>query len=177
MQRSLYLRGLRVVAAYFISLVLVVFGMSKVMGIQFILKEEHLKLPIGEAKGMLLVWAYFHYSYGYTAVVGGLQILAGVAILFSRTRLAGLLLALTLFSNIVLVNWFFGVEGAKIHATAELMIVLALLIPYAKPIYASLLKLSTKVEGRGTKLEGWLAAAFAIILLADSYVILKTVIS
>lgn len=122
--------ALKYVALYYVSLTLILFAISKFFGAQFEVSNFAEYTPLKDLTNRQLAWAYFGYSYHYNLFLGIIEFSAGVTILFKRTRLAGLLLALGTYSNVVLIDFEFGVNDAVQHATIELIIVLIWLFPY-----------------------------------------------
>lgn len=125
---------LQYIGIYLISFVLLSFGLSKFFGQQFVLTNYIEYVPLRYVDDYSLAWAFFERSYMYNFMIGLLEFATGVFILFRRTRLLGLLLALGIYVNIVMVDVFYGVKDAIIHASLELIVILLLLIPYFRAL-------------------------------------------
>lgn len=137
---------LKVVALYYVSGTLILFAIAKFFGAQF-QEVNFLKyIPLGELSNRQLAWAFFGRSYGYTLFLGLAEFIAAALLLFERTRLAGLLLALGIYTNVVLVDLEYEVNDAIQHATIELLIVLIWLFGYLQDLKRSFW------DGRGAPL-------------------------
>lgn len=125
---------IKYLALYYVSLTLILFAVSKFFGAQFSATNFVQYIPLGELSNRQLAWAFFGRSYNYNLFLGIIEFIAGSLILFHRTRLAGLLLALGIYTNIVLIDFEFEVNDAVQHATIEFIIVLIWLLPYLKDL-------------------------------------------
>ena len=122
--------GLKHIALYYVSATLILFAFSKFFNVQFQKINFVEYIPLKELTNRQLAWAFFGRSYNYNLFLGIVEFIAGSLLLFNRTRLAGLLIALGVYTNIILVDFLFGVNDAIQHATIEFIIVLIWLIPY-----------------------------------------------
>lgn len=128
------LRVLETLGIYFISLVMISFATPKFFNTQFQLFLHSGYMPFKEISSYTLAWSFLGYSYKYNLFLGMAEFTAGTLILFRRTRLMGLLLALALYTNIVIIDLEFQVVEAIVHAIVEFVIVILLLLPYAKDL-------------------------------------------
>ncbi|PIF31213.1 hypothetical protein CLU81_1698 [Flavobacterium sp. 9] len=92
---------------YAMSLDLIMFGFHKIEGLQMIVPLGILDTPFSSLSGETLVWAFFKYSYPFTVFIALLQILTAVLLLFSRTRLFGLILAVPMLVFITCLDIFY----------------------------------------------------------------------
>ena len=120
---------LKYLALYYLSYTLIVFAVSKFLCHQFRVTNFVEYTPLNELSKMQLAWAYFGKSSNYNLFLGIIEFITGTLILFKRTRLVGLLLALVLYANVVLIDFEFEVPALQ-HATLEFIIVLILLFSY-----------------------------------------------
>ena len=125
---------LKYVGLYYVSGTLILFAVSKFFGAQF--QEVYfLKyIPLGELSNRQLAWAFFGRAYAYTLCIGLVEFLAAGLMLFERTRLVGLLLAVGIYANVVVIDRVYEVNDAIQHATIELIIVLVWLFGYVKDL-------------------------------------------
>jgi len=121
---------LKYLAVYFVSFVLILFAVSKFLDAQFQVWNITQYTPLRQLGNMAVAWSFLGHSYYYNLFLGIAEFAAGVLILFQRTRLAGLLMALGIYINIVMVDIEFDVDAALGHAVLELALIIALLIPY-----------------------------------------------
>lgn len=83
------------------------FGWHKIEGLQMIVPLGMLDTPFSEFSGYNLVWAFFRYSYPFTVVIALLQITSALLLLFSRTRLLGIMIAIPMLVFITLLDIFY----------------------------------------------------------------------
>jgi hypothetical protein len=112
---------LRYAVAFDLSLI----GWQKIFNLQFFVPLGMLDLPFRSFSGEDLTWAYFGHSYAYRCVIGGLQIVGALLLLFHCTRLLGVLTLLPVMVNIVLIDYFYQLPvgvlwQALIHLTGLL---------------------------------------------------------
>lgn len=103
-----YMLWIRQLTAFFLALDLAMFGIQKIQKLQMLIPLGKLDEPFSSFSGYNLVWAFFHFSYGFTCVIASMQIVAAALILFSRTRLVGSLVALPMLVFISLMDFFYA---------------------------------------------------------------------
>lgn len=107
---------------YAIALDLIMFGFHKIEGLQMIVPLGLLDTPFSTLSGETLVWAFFKYSYPFTVFIALLQILTAVLLLFSRTRLFGLILSVPMLVFITCLDIFYHMPtGPLTHGIILLM--------------------------------------------------------
>jgi hypothetical protein len=89
---------------------------------------------IGDLRPFDLLWTTFGYGKPYQVFTGFFELTGGILILFRRTRIAGLLLIVSVMLNIILLNYTYQI-GVLITAFYVLLVALFLLAPYARRIY------------------------------------------
>jgi len=72
---------------------------------------------ISDLNGFMFTWLYYGYSREYALLIAGLQMLSGILILFKKTERLGIILFLSFMVNILLVNYFYEIDGAKSMST------------------------------------------------------------
>lgn len=102
--------------------------------------------PLVEISKLKHMWSFFGRSYNYNLFIGLVEFLIGGLILFNRTRLIGLLLALGLCINILILNIEFDVYFAVWHIAEDLIIVLILLLGYRKDVYKFFIELGGRMN-------------------------------
>lgn len=106
---------------YAFSLDYIMFGFHKIEGLQMIVPLGMLDEPFSSLSGETLLWAFFKYSYPFTVLIALMQILSGVLLLFSRTRLFGLIIAIVTLTFIMCLNIFYHMPpGVLVHSIALL---------------------------------------------------------
>jgi len=167
--------ALKYLGLYYLSYTLILFAISKFFGAQFWTQNFVEYIPLGELSNRQLAWAYFGRSYNYNLFIGIIEFIAGSLILFNRTRLIGLLLALGIYTNIVLIDFEFEINDAIQHATIEFIIVLIWLVPYRndlKKYFWDMAGTFTNSETKKNKLLS-LYLPITIILLSSSFAVYR----
>jgi len=104
---------LRVLCRYYIAYQMFSYAFAKIFKTQFDLGPIYLAdEPINHYNGFMLTWNYFGYSRTYSLILAGLQILIGLLLLFRKTIRTGVILFLSMITNIVLINYFYEIDGA-----------------------------------------------------------------
>jgi hypothetical protein len=102
--------ALRIWTGFFVFL----YGIAK--SVQFG-GTQSFDVSIKDATGMELMWAFFGATEEYPLIIGGLQVLGSVLLVFNRTKLLGALLLTPIFINIILLDILYGVHfGALLNA-------------------------------------------------------------
>lgn len=113
---------------YWLALDLSLFGWQKVFHLQMIVPLGLLDTPFSSLSGETLVWAFYRWSYPFTLFIAGLQLSCGCLLLFARTRLLALLMALPMLIHIIVMDYFYQMPvWVLLHAAALLMGVVSLL--------------------------------------------------
>jgi hypothetical protein len=131
---------------YFISLVLVAFAFPKFYNGQFQIFQHHGHVPLKEVSPFIHAWSFFGRSYAYNLFLGLAEFTAACFILFRRTRLIGLLIALARYINILFIDIVFEVSNAIGHVVVELLVILLLLRPYVKDLFQFLVRNSGRLN-------------------------------
>ncbi|MEN2412196.1 hypothetical protein [Flavobacterium mesophilum] len=107
---------------YAISLDLIMFGFHKIEGLQMMVPLGLLDTPFSTLSGETLVWAFFKFSYPFTVFIALLQIATAVLLLFSKTRLFGLILIVPMLVFITSLDVFYQMpSGPLLHGIILLM--------------------------------------------------------
>jgi len=111
---------------YYVGLMLISYGLSKVIQLQFPSNSYYRLLQTyGESSPMGLAWTFLGFSKGYNMFMGIAEILAGL-LLFRRTMTLGAIITLMTAMNVMAVNYFYDVP-VKIISTHLVIITLFLL--------------------------------------------------
>ena len=85
---------------------LVPYAMSKVAGLQFtIYPSSAFQQPLEELSGKRLTWAFLGYSYWFHVLLGFLELIPAIMLVFRRTYLLGAVILLPVMLNVVLINF------------------------------------------------------------------------
>lgn len=114
-----WVRGL---LAYGLALELCLVGWEKIFHLQFIIPIGKLDYPFSSLTRTDLLWAFFGRSYAFILVIGFIQIFGAVLLLFRRTRLVGVFIAIPVLLNIILLDIFYEIEPAPLTLAVTLLI-------------------------------------------------------
>lgn len=118
---------------YYVGLMLISYGMVKVVQLQFPSPTFYRLLePYGESSPMGLAWTFLGFSKGYNMFMGIAEVLAGL-LLFRRTLTFGTIITLMTALNVMMVNYFFDVP-VKILSTHLVIMTLFLLLRDIKKV-------------------------------------------
>ncbi|MDN3583388.1 hypothetical protein [Mucilaginibacter flavus] len=129
---------LRGTMRYFIAFEVSIYGFAKILQTQFAPAYSRQDVPVGMLSGFELTWNYFGYSYTFAVILGCIQIIGGIMLLFRRTTLVGVFTLLPVMVNIVFINMFYSIDaGAFINSliiSAGLVYLLLLHWPQLKTL-------------------------------------------
>lgn len=98
------------------------YGLSKVFKWQFYMPEPNtLYTPLGNLNKDIAYWSIIGSSYSFNLVIGLLECLGAVGLLFQKTRTLAIFLNLVILSHILLINFSFGIH-VKILTTLLLIL-------------------------------------------------------
>lgn len=112
---------------YFLAFIFFSYGIAKVLNLQFTSTYTRMDQTLGEANGFWLSWRFFDYSYPYKLFIGLGQVLASTLFLFRRTTTLAAIILLPIISNIVFVNFAFGI-GVTFFSACYLVFAIYLLL-------------------------------------------------
>ena len=111
---------------YYIALMLISYGMYKVIQLQFSPADVYrLEQMYGDSSPMGLAWTFLGLSKGYNMFMGIAELAAGL-LLFRRTVTVGAIITLMTTANVMAVNYFYDVP-VKIVSTHLVLLTLFLL--------------------------------------------------
>lgn len=126
----------RTISCYYLAFVLLKYGFDKVFKAQFYLPEPNiLYTPFGHLTKDTLYWSTLGTSHYYSVAMGLIELIVAVLILFKRTRVLGLLLALGVFINIVFINFGFDIS-VKTFSLFLVFTTLFAVFPYLSTLVA-----------------------------------------
>ncbi len=137
------------IGVYIISFVMISFAIIKFTGTQFQLSNHILYVPLNRLDKFWHAWSFFGRSYLYNVFIGVGELTVGLTILFTRTRLLGLLLAFVIYLNVIVIDFAFEV-GALWHAILEFIIILLLLQYYLGDLKKFFWDMGGKFKNIGT---------------------------
>ncbi len=127
--------GLRLFVAVYVGLIMVMYGMAKVLKTQFPYPPDaRLAQTYGESSPMGLLWTFMGYSYPYNLFTGLGEVVGGVLLMFRRTALLGALIVIGVMSNVVVLNFSYDVP-VKIYSTHLLFFAAFIAAPHVSRLY------------------------------------------
>ncbi len=137
---------LTVAIRYYVGLMLISYGMVKVIQLQFPYPGPYrLMSTYAESSPMGLAWTFLGFSKGYNLFMGIAELLAGL-LLFRRTMAFGAIITLMTAMNIMAVNYFYDIP-VKILSTHLVLMTLFLLAKDIKKLFLFFFtSISTKLE-------------------------------
>lgn len=135
---------------YYLAMQLLMYGFSKIFKWQFYLPEPNtLFTTLGNTSKDLLYWSTMGASRSYTMFTGIIEVLAGVLLLFKRTKLLGAVIAAAAMINIVMINFSFDIS-VKLYSCFLLLLCCIIIAPYSKKLFYFFV-LDKKFEGEERK--------------------------
>lgn len=165
---------LKYLGIYYLSAKMICFAIPKILFMQFRMFHWQSYVPLVETSKYHHMWSFFGRSYNYNLFIGLTEFLIGGLILFERTRLMALLLALGLCINILILNIEFDIYFAISHITVDLVITIILLSGYRNDLYKFFIKLGGKMDGTIIRPKSKFTKLFPyafLIILSVSYFI------
>ncbi|WP_139419569.1 hypothetical protein [Chryseobacterium mulctrae] len=99
------------VCVIYISVVLIKYGVDKIFKAQFPTPEPNILFTrFGNLDKDILFWSTIGTSKIYNNITGSVELLAGILLLFQRTRFLGLLLVIISFAQILIINISFDIS-------------------------------------------------------------------
>jgi hypothetical protein len=95
---------------YFCAFMLYMYGISKLLHLQFNMQSQLARQAVGSLTGYQLTWFYFGFSRVYASILGLTQVFGATLLLFRKTTLLGTLVMLPVIANILLINMFIMVN-------------------------------------------------------------------
>jgi hypothetical protein len=136
-KRTAYTRlesGLQIGLRYYLAFVMFGYGIDKLFLLQMPYPSlAQLHTPLGEFTPMRLTWMHIGYSAPYQFMGGFLETLGGALILFRRTKVLGGVLLLSVLTQVVMLNYFYGVP-VKIFSTLLLIMTIYILKDHLKAL-------------------------------------------
>ena len=148
------------------SFFLIIYGIGKLNQFE---GAKQIDVLISDASGAQIMWAFFGTTQAYPIIIGSLQIIGAILLIFNRTKLVSALLLTPLFLNIIALDILYGIDkGALLNAIIYQSIFLFIIIQQRgkiKLIFNTLILKKEETTTLGTKLIKFLIALFIAILL------------
>src|SRR5579872_366250 len=165
---------LRVGVRYGLAIVMLDYGIAKIINIQFPSPNlERLLEPYGDSSPQGLLWTFMGYSKPYTALAGAIETTGALLLLSRRTTLVGSLLLVISLTNVVALNFAYDVP-VKLYSTHLLILALFLVLPDAKRL-ASVLVSDRPIRTSPRAIVKWLLIGALLVMVTRNFLHLKTV--
>jgi len=161
---------------YFSAFMLYMYGMSKLVHLQFNMQTQLARQAVGSLNGYQLTWFYFGFSRAYAVILGLTQVFGATLLLFRKTTLLGALSMLPVMANILLINMFILVNDYGPYLIAGLIFTsLIMILLDQRAALISTLWTSQERESRGSlNTHRWIR--FIIVLAAITIMVSGAVI-
>jgi len=157
---------------YALAIGMTPYGISKIFKTQFVLSQS-LMLPttLERMSSKTLAWAFLGYSSWFEVLLGFLELIPALLLLFRRTALTGTILLLPITLNVYLINMALNLwDGTKVIALVLLVLNCLLLLFEWKKIRDIVLIVIGK---SGMKFTGWELAFNVLLLVCINYAFVK----
>ena len=118
------------IITFYVAHMISTYGAAKILKTQFQVPNYILESPINEVSGFWLTWTYFGYSSTMAYILGGMQILGCLLLIFRKTRLMATFILLPIMVNIDLIDHFFRISSLayynSLHYTFMLIFIMML---------------------------------------------------
>jgi hypothetical protein len=120
---------------YFLIWILLKYGLDKLFKYQFYLPEPNiLYSKVGDLDKDILFWSSMGSSYTYNILIGILEIVPALLMIFKRTQLVGFIMAIVVFTHVLIINISFDIS-VKAFSTFLLFTASYLISPYFVKIW------------------------------------------
>lgn len=167
-KRPRYMEWIRLLSAYLI----LTYGTRKLIGSgQFGSGSALSQRPVGSLNGYQLTWFFYGYSHAYGIILGLVQVVAGILLLFRRSALLGAAVLTPVMANILLINVFYRIAwGAEIVAAFLLASCLLLLWQERRALYGVFWSAEGDAARSASRTET-IAVVFVILVVAAEAVL------
>lgn len=113
---------------FIVSGSMIVYGISK--PVQFQSFKDAANLNVSE--GHKLMWTFYSYSLIYPIIIGVFEVVGGILLLFSRTRVLGCILLTVILSNIILQDYVYEITALNSAIYYQILILIILVSDFKK---------------------------------------------
>lgn len=158
---------LRAIARYWLAFSIASYGFAKILRTQFQESVTTRDELVGSLNGFQLTWNYFSYSYTFAVILGVIQILGSILLLFRRTTLLGCLILIPVMLNILLINLFYDIAfGAFVNSVLFTLGLCYLFFLYWPDIREILFK---PVPGTVPSKKPWLSYTLRFLVVGAAF--------
>jgi hypothetical protein len=130
----------KTIFAFYLSMILLRYGFDKIFLLQFPEPEPNLLFtPFGKLDRDILYWSVMGIGKGYSVFIGIAEILAGILLLFKKTRELGAFMAFMILLNVVAINVGFDIS-VKVFSSMLTLMALFLCFPVFELLFRHFIK-------------------------------------
>ncbi len=107
---------------------MIVYGLAKPF--QFHGFDKSVNSDLSE--GHKLMWTFYSYSLAYPIIIGVLEVLGGISLLFNRTRVFGCILLTIILSNIIIQDYIYSIMALQSAIYYQVLVFIILIFDYDK---------------------------------------------
>lgn len=150
-------------AIFTVSGLMFIYGISKPAQFSNVTNITNTQL----SEGHKLMWTFYSYTKEYPIIIGVIEIIGAITLLFNRTRIFGCILLSTVLINIILQDYFYDISALGVSIYLQILILLILIIDYKR-----LKEILTKLfEVKPKEKSNWILILVGFILAIFSYFI------
>jgi len=138
--RSRILLSVQTVIRYLLAFSMMPYGISKLANLQFQVSAWDYTRPLGEINGTTLTWAFLGYSPWFQFLLGVLETVPMLLLLFRRTWRLGALLMFPMALNVALTNYAMNLWQDTKKISLELLVLDLMLLAWCVPMFWSFLQ-------------------------------------
>lgn len=154
-----------------LALLISSYGFAKLLGNQLTTTMFQQDMRLADMEGGRLTWSYFAFAPLFVYLIGLIQILGAVLLLYRRTHLLALFVLMPVMLNILLINYFYKITtGALVNSvliTSGLLYLLLLHWAKLKEFFFQTVR--SIPTSRRTTLKQALRGAVLLLAFADSF--------
>ncbi|RYU94906.1 hypothetical protein [Emticicia agri] len=128
------------IITYYVAHKIATYGAAKLLKTQFQVPNFILESPVGELNGFWLTWTYFGYSQTFAFVLGTMQVVGSILLIFRKTRLLATFILLPILINIDFIDHFYHISPLAYYNSLHYTFILIFLmfLDIDKLVYAFL---------------------------------------
>lgn len=155
-----------------LAVMICTYGFAKILGTQFTEDIVRDNMLAKNLSGFDLTWLYFGHSYPFAVTIAICQLTGAALLLFRKTVFLGVCILLPVMLNIVLINFFYGIEtSAEINAVFYALALIFLLCLFGKEIKAVITSTSKVLPG--IKTAGMLKYFFRVLAIGYAFMLIR----
>lgn len=163
------LKIVEISSALVVSTAMIMYGVGKI--VQFPATADITKKVSG-LSGEELMWAFYGYSKSFPTILGILETLGGVLLLFTKTRLLSSILLSTILLNVILQDIIYHVnQGALIAAIIYQLLIFGILLINKERVIL-ICKSFTETEKTSEK-ENFKTSVLKVVYIGFFFILLK----